>query len=406
MTKRICWKKGMRLTDEILKSSDKCHLESLKQVFVLASNSRFGLLPSNREFNISLSVNRNIVDVEALDCLAITKSGNIIDINYDTSYTNNLDTRLTIPSNGGESYILCVGTKDSWKETYDGFCEPEYKFTLIQEDCMLGADMFPIARIINEVCWRLDEENFIPPCLFISSHSKYNDQLRKFDNILKQSKKQLLDNFNSYSKTAISIFWPIVEQLKITIDKEIDLMTPMMLLGNIQKYISGYVCACMVGQTNSLDLNTFMQYVNTPYNYKDIFIRIKEGLDLCNDIVMKFSVFTETVNKETEVKVYAPTISDDHLLIICSNNDISIPVNVNNVGATVHYTIDGNEPTKSSMFGNCVKFISDFKEKGQEEDKYYTIKVKAFIGEKYSETNTYKIRLKKNLAAWTGIWKI
>jgi hypothetical protein len=90
----------------------------------------------------------------------------------------------------------------------------------------------------------------------------------------------------------------------------------------------------------------------------------------------------------------------------CSNNDISIPVNVNNVGATVHYTIDGSEPTKSSMFGNCVKFISDFKEKGKEEDKYYTIKVKAFIGEKYSETNTYKIRLQKDLAVWTGIWKI
>ena len=99
MTKRICWEKGMRLTDEILKSSDKCHLESLNQAFVLASNGRFGLLPSNRAFSISLSVNKNVVDVEALNCLAITRSGKIIDINYDTAFTDYFDTRLTIPSN-------------------------------------------------------------------------------------------------------------------------------------------------------------------------------------------------------------------------------------------------------------------------------------------------------------------
>ena len=404
MTKRICWKKGMRLTDEILKSSDKCHLESLNQAFVLASNGRFGLLPSNREFNISLSVNKNIIDVEALNCLAITKSGSIIDINYDTSFTNNYDTRLTIPSNEDDCYILCVETKDSWKETYNGFCEPEYNFALLQENSMLGADMFPVARLINEYGWRLDEINFIPPCLYVSSHPVYKKSLSSFEYILKVSNKQLLDSTNSDCKTAISVFWPIVEQLKIVINKDVELMTPMMLLGNIQKYISGFFCACTLDAgLNLMDADTYRNFIDAPFNYKEINNRITEGLELCNAICEKIGKLKEYTH--TEEKIEAPTISNANLLKKCTNSKVRIPVENNTPGATIYYTIDGSEPTNSSNTGNTIIFASGFvggRDK-EEDDKYVVIKVKAILNGVSSVTNTYKVRLQKDVKHWIEI---
>lgn len=404
MTKRICWKKGMRLTDEILKTSDKCHLESLNQAFVLASNGRFGLLPSNREFNISLSVNKNIVDVESLNCLAITKSGNIIDINYDTSYTNNYDTRLTIPSDDGESYILCVETKDSWKETFNGFCEPEYKFTLIQENCVLSADMFPVARIVNEYGWRLDEINFIPPCLFISSHFEYSKYLASFENILKVSNKQLLDSVKSDCKTAIGVFLPIVEQLKIVVNKDTELMTPMMLLGNIQKYISGFLCACTLDEgLDLMEADTYRNFIDAPFNYKEVNNRIKEGLNLCNVICEKIEKFKDFTH--VEEKIEAPTISNANLFKKCTNSKVRIPVENNAPGSTIYYTIDGSEPTNSSNTGNTIIFSSGFvggRDK-EEDDKYVVIKIKAILNDISSVTNTYKIRLQKDVKHWIEI---
>lgn len=404
MTKRICWKKGMRLTDEILSSSDKCHLDSLNQAFILAANGRFGLLPSIRDFNISLSINKNIVDVEALNCLAITKSGNIIDIDYDTAFTNNIDTRIAIPSSDDESFILCIEMTDSWKETFNEFCEPEYKFILLQENCKLGSDMFPVARIVNEYGWRLDEIDFVPPCLFVSSHLEYKNHLMTFEKILKESNRQLLNSLNSDCKKAIGIFWPIVEQLKIVIDKDLELMTPMMLFGNIQKYISGFLCACTLDEgLNLMEADTYRNYIDTSYNYKEVNTRIKEGLKLCNAICEKLEKFKDFTHAAEAIE--APTISNTHLLKKCTNSKVRIPVDNNAPGSTIYYTIDGSEPTSTSSTGNIIVFASGFvggRDK-EEDDKFVVVKVKSVLNGVSSVTNTYKIRLQKDVKHWIEI---
>lgn len=407
MTKRVSWKKGMRLTDEILKASDLCQMESLKHALALSSAGRMGLLPSTKDFNISISVDNGQVDVESLTCLAVTKNGDIVDIDYDTTYTNNIETRVDIPSDEGDSYILVVGVDKEWKDIDGGLCEPQYLFRLVPENHPLSLNEFPLARIVNEYGWRMDEINFVPPCLYVSSHVSYISLLNRFASILETTSSSLLEHFDADCKTAIGVFWPSVEYLKISLDKDIDLMSPMMLLGNVQKYISAFFCGCMADETlNLADPGMYVEYINVPYDYKDVYSRIKEGLDLCDVVVEKLPKLTETVKKEPEVEVLAPTISAEHLVKRCSCNDISIPVNVNTPGATVYYTIDGSEPTTSSRTGSWVKFKSDFKEKGKEDDKLYTIKVRAAFNGKYSTTNTYSIRLQKDLASWNGKYKI
>ena len=298
MPKRISWKKGMRLTAEILKASDKCTDRIISHCLSLAASGRFGLIPSNRPFNISLNFNKNHVEIEELDCLAITKSGTLIDISFDTRYSNAMETRLSLPASEDDVLLLTVSeSKDSWKETNDGFIEPTYIFQLISNTSPLSPDSLPIARIVREVSgWQVDNIDFVPPCLFITSLRDYEALNVSFLNILNASEKYLFNSLHSSCTTAIGILWPAVQQLKITLDKERDIMTPMVLLGHVQKYVSAFACACMLEPI--LELKNYDQYsyfINTPYDYKNVYGKIKEGLELCQEINSKVMNFKDIV---------------------------------------------------------------------------------------------------------------
>ncbi len=403
MTKRIFWKKGMRLTDDILIESDKCHLESLSQAYVLAAANRYGLLTSNREFRVSLSINKNLIDVEALSCLAITKSGDIIDVMYDTSYTNSIDTRVAIPLQENATYILAIQVLDRWRETQEGYCEPEYKFILVPENTTIEPNSFPIARIVDDHGWRADELNFVPPCLYISSHYQYIELSNQFKEILNKS-SQFVFGITEHKQT-VSIFLPIIEQLRITIDKEIDLMTPMMLYGNIQKYISGFYCGCTLDETLNLsDADIYRQYINTSYNHKEVYARIKEGIKLCHLVCEKLEKLNELVSETPNVDVAAPTISSSELFKNCKRNKTLIAVENNCVGAVVYYSSDGGEPSKILNSGNIIDINPGFASNGSNEpDKIVTIKVKAMLNGVSSKTNTYKVSLHKDSSHWSGI---
>ena len=132
MTKRICWKKGMRLSDEIMKASDNSHAEVVSKAFLLATAGRFGLFPSSRPFVLSLNINGDGLNVESLNCLAITKGGQLIDIDFDTRYTCPYDSHVAIPSIVGEKeyYLIVSVLEKKWKETPDGYEEQEYAFSL------------------------------------------------------------------------------------------------------------------------------------------------------------------------------------------------------------------------------------------------------------------------------------
>ena len=78
MKRRVNWKKGMRLTDDIFKLSDRYHSELVKLSCALASSGRFGLMPSAQPFHLELDVKKSHVEVTALQCLAVTKDGSLI----------------------------------------------------------------------------------------------------------------------------------------------------------------------------------------------------------------------------------------------------------------------------------------------------------------------------------------
>ncbi len=303
MTKRISWKKGMRLTDEILTASDACVYHFVDSAFELAAAGRFGLFPSpSRKFCISLSANKNFVDVEAIDCLAIAKGGRLIDLEYDTLYSNTFDTRVAIPDVDVSRLLLVVTAKDDeWHDTNDGYCEPVYTFSLVPENLPLPDNSLPIARLVNEYGWRVDDVDFVPPCLYVTAHQYYVEQLKQFASILHSISEKLERSIESDCKVAIGVFWPVVQQLAITIDKEVDIMTPMSFLGNVQKCVSAFVCACALDEHLSLgEPELFKNFVGTPFNYKEAWNKIKEGIGLCKSINTKIDAFNEIKTVQPE----------------------------------------------------------------------------------------------------------
>lgn len=392
----------MRLTDEVLRASDDSTIELVGKSLALAAAGRFGLLPST-SFDLSVNISKGLVDVESLNCTAVTKSGNVIDAHYDTKFTNSFDTRIQIPEGSGEKeYILTIDYTGQWKDSNDGYEEPIYTFSLMASNSSIPSNSLPIARIVDEYGWRLDEIDFVPPCLFVSSHQKYNELLKKFSDVLTEIDNKAKNLLHSNGKDVIRAFWPVVQQLMITVSKEQDLMTPMGLLANVQKCVSAFTCACELDDYIDLaDADRFRSYIYAPYNYKDSYQRIKEGLDLCFSINEKVSKLNDGPQAPSTIE--APTIANSQLIKRCTNSKARVQVTNNVSGSMVLFSIDGTEPSQS-LNGQTLQIESGFNNsRKREPDKVVMVKLKAVLNGIESNTNTYEITLQKDIERWTGI---
>lgn len=409
--KRVCWKRGMRLTDDLLRASDECTAELLSKALILTASGRFGLLPSTVPFELSVNFFDNLLDVESLSCLGITKGGDIIDMHYDTRYGNNIDTKLVIPEIPGVTdYILTVSAlPGQWQETYEGYEEPVYSFSLVPPDTSIGDHVLPIGHVVDDQGWRLDDVYFVPPCLFVSSHRKFEELLLRFNDLLAVLDTKSREALGSEARSVIGVFWPLVQQLRITASKEHELMTPMSLLANVQKCVSAFTCACDMDETLELtDAKMYRSYVLAPYTYKEAYQRIKIGLDICASIGEKVDKLAESLPKQEPRKAevsrpVSPTLSPNQLQQECATSETTLSVAYNQPNAVIYFTIDGSEPHSGSQrasknrSGFSVKFDNGFrKERGQEADKRLRVKMVAVVDGVSSASSSYDILLHKS----------
>lgn len=409
--RRICWKRGMRLTDDIMRNADSCTAETIGKALLLAASGRFGLIPSPRPFSLSLNVTKGIVDVESLSCMAVTKGGDLIDVDYDTRYTEAFNTRVMIPDSIEEKeLILTVNAVDApWKETNNGFVEPVYSFALLASNTPVPDNAIPIARIVDEYGWRWDDTDFVPPCLLLSAHYKYEELRQRFADVLAAIDTKARKAVGGGATSAIGIFWPLAQQLRIAADKERDMMTPMALLSNVQKCVSAFTCACQLDPALQLaDEKMYSAYVLAPYNYKDAYSRIKVGLDICFTISEKVEKLAEGTKQELKpVKAEpgmppAPLIDPSQLQQVCKTPQVTIPVDYPQAEA-IFFTIDGSSPNLNSRKATrgknsfSLRFENGFKPSGTEPDKIFTIKLIALVNKLHSNISSYDVVVKKSL---------
>lgn len=408
MTKRICWKKGMRLTEEILRASDDAGLELISKTLVLGSVGRFGLFPSLRPFSITLNIGKENLDVESLNCLAITREGCIIDVNYSAKYENTLETSIPFPNHldADELYLTIETINGQWKETSNNYEEPLYLFRLITPNNPLANNSMPIAHLVNSEYggWHVDDINFVPPCLYIWSHQKYEELFNKFLGILSEMSEKVGLLINSQARNAMRSFLPQLQQIMIETDKGRELMTPMSFLGLIQRFVCAFTTSCELDENISLsDSSIYWNYAFSPYTIQNAFQRSKEGLDICFAICEKIDRIQVNKPEQKPTNIATPVIPDDQLFQNCRNKTVTITVSKPNGNATVFYSIDGSEPTQKLADNSSIVMENDFhKHKAPEPDKTVTIKLKAVADGISSEVSTYTITMHKDCRVWDG----
>jgi len=414
--KRVSWKRGMRLSDELMRASDDNMAALIAKSTVLAANGRFGLLPSHQSFNLNLNIGNGFVDVDALTCLAVTKGGHIIDVDYDTRYGHNFNKRVPMPQvSSTDEYILTINVHTGeWKEVSDDMEEPVYSFSLIAPDTIVPDNSMPIAHISYEDDgWREDDADFVPPCLFVSSHHRFEELHGRFLEVLAALDDKTRAVVATKDYKGMNIFWPLVQQLRIAADKERDLLTPMALLSGVQKCVSAFTCACdLDSQIDLTDAKTCRTFVFAPYNYKEAYERIKAGLKICYGIIEKVEKLAEKEQEQPEPprqekqrsnKPASPTIAGKYFTIDCNRPETVIPVECANASATVVFTADGSKPTQNSpkavrsRDGLKIRFKNGYKGKGSEPDKAVKISLMAIVGGDCSEMSTFSITQRKSL---------
>ena len=408
MQRRISWKKGMRLTEEVMKASDMAISEWVGNALVLASAGRFGLLPTNRPFRISIDFTRESVEVKSLYCCAVTKGGLLIDINFDTQYSRHFSTSVKLPGNGvGKELLLTIGIDpEQWAETVDGFEEPSYHFDLVSPNSPVPDNAVPIARLVDTDFggWHVDDADFVPPCLFVASHFKYQELYERFLQALSEVETMVRRQLQSNTRDVIRIFWPNLVQIMIDTDKGRELMTPMTLTGQIQKFVAAFTTACDLDDRLTLsDADAFRNYVLSPYDFKNAYRKIKDGLEFCFSIKEKIGLMEENQEPVREERIAAPYIPADQLNQSCSKRYVTVSI-VNTIPeATVFYSTDGGEPTKQ-LVGDSISIESKFNAKRvSEPDMTVPIKLKAVANGVSSEVKAFTLTLRKDYKNWMGV---
>lgn len=99
----------MRLSAELFTAADGAMLDVIRQAVLVSASGRYGLYKTAAPFELALNITSNMVEVISLTCNAVTKNGTLIDINFDSSYTNTFDSRVAIPANAtDEAYLLVI----------------------------------------------------------------------------------------------------------------------------------------------------------------------------------------------------------------------------------------------------------------------------------------------------------
>ena len=403
----------MRLTDDIMRASEDATIARIGNALILAAAGRFGLLPSARPFQLALNISSDSVEIQALDCLAVTRGGNLIDVQFDTKYTNHLDNRVLIPNGIGKNEMFLTISVDPkrWEETLNGYEEPIYSFSLIGVNSPVPDTALPIAHLVylEQVGgWHIDEEDFLPPCLFVSSHWKYMELLNQFVQNLSEIESKVFRQLQGGTNdTFFSIFWPLLQQVFIDTDKSRDLMTPMTFLANIQKLVAAFTSSCKFDKDMTLtNADSLRNYALTPYYYANTYSMIKQGLKFCLSINNNMDQFeTKTPEpQKTYYKLEAPYISDDQLYQKCRSSTVSVPV-INNVqGAKLLYSTDGSMPLKPVPADGKIRIKNKFNAaKEPEPDQNVTVKLKAFLNGSESDVNTFIVILHKDYNVWIKI---
>lgn len=300
MPRKVTWKKGMRLSTDVFKALEHTIEENVRLSCLVASGGRYGLFTTTSPFELTVNISNNMLEVVSMNCHGITKSGRLIDVEFDSNYHSTFDTRIPIPSTSEEEcFLLVIRMHEESREINEMYSETKYSFELIGEHSPIHHDTLPVGRIVNEYGWRLDETEFVPPSLYVSAHQRYIEVAERVKHQYNSISDRCQKAGNCVAKIVLTSVWNRVLSEYIELDKRRDSLTPEGVLASIQRVVASFVTGCTVDEHVSLEnAEPFTEFVRRSYDARKIYMDIVEGLGLCADIQVKM----DTVCNMVEIK--------------------------------------------------------------------------------------------------------
>lgn len=313
MPKKVTWKKGMRLTAETFEAMEAANSEHIRLSNLIATGGRFGLFFDGKPFEISVNIINNILEVVSLSCRGITKSGKIVDLDFDSGYSNSYETRIKLPDDSGDdSFILAVRVpQDTWGETDEKYSEPNYSFEILGENSTIDNDTLPIGNLVNQYGWRLNELDYVPPCLYVPAHHKYIDLYQRLKKELKVLSERCEASPDCIAVRLLQSVWTASAEGYSRLEKELWGLTPEQLYGIVQSVVRSFVIGCALDENISLeDPEPFEMYARRSYDLRNLCRDIEKGVELCSEINIKMAKVCEMKSiPEPQPVPPAPTVT-------------------------------------------------------------------------------------------------
>ena len=309
MHNKVTWKKGMRLTPEVFNAMDSAREDAIRLVALLGSGGRYGLFAAGKPFGLTVNINGNALEVTSLSCHGITKSGCVIDIEYDSNYVNTFDARVPIPNGAdGEAYYLVVRIQeDKWREINEVYSELAYSFELLGENSIIPDNCLPIGMLVNQYGWRMNETDFVPPCLYVAAHMKFIDQLERAKSYAGEIISKCATSRSCVAKSLMAMIWTASSEVYSRLDKERDIMAPSQLYACLQQLANAFMVGCFVDECVSLENpDPFAMYSQKPFDAKTVYADIETGLSLCGEISVKMTAVCLMVDQPKPVEENPP----------------------------------------------------------------------------------------------------
>ena len=165
-----------------------------------------------------------------------------------------------------------------------------YTFELVGENTRLDEHSLPIGCVIKQYGWRLNETDFVPPCLYITAHPRYMEQWEKCLRLSKSIFDKCISAQNCVAKYILSCIGTAAAGIFQRIDKERDTLTPAQLYASLQQLISSFLLGCTLDDYISLENpDPYILYAQKPLDLRNIYKDIESGISLCSEIDTKMN---------------------------------------------------------------------------------------------------------------------
>ena len=278
---KIFWRIGQEITPETFIQADNYICSQQNLIRRLIANQYYGLLPQPDAGNTSLlmeaRISSNDILIDELKCLGITNAGYLID--FDNSLLGETyKDHLTIPDYGSGNYYVVLRVKPfepSLIEPVENeeapLARPEYEIN-VKELGRISDDELPVMKIKAGSYPEIDDD-YIPPCMSITSSDKLMDGFRNIKDIITEINTQINLKKDQY-KASIYHLHILTLELKIFPLTE----PPVSLFRLIKKFVKTYIF--FIPEIRVLTEPDFL----SEYNHNDISIILKLLLQYLHEI--------------------------------------------------------------------------------------------------------------------------